>query len=155
MEKLDEEARVLGGDAAHAEAALLLRAADLIPGNEKLSTGDFVGCSPQKSATQAVESREHTGRKLESTHGEGGEGVEDGVEQHQPAAGGEKESAPAGQVFVNFCDQRGERREPEFLSRQRQPEVGLRESFDVAAQLVLDLRSTSGWTCIGTNVLLL
>jgi hypothetical protein len=31
----------------------------------------------------------------------------------------------------------------------------LRESFDVAAQLVLDLRSTSGWTCIGTNVLLL
>jgi hypothetical protein len=62
MEQLDEEAGVLGGDAAHAEAALLFRAAHLFPGNEALRAGDFVGGSPQESTTQAVESREHAGR---------------------------------------------------------------------------------------------
>jgi hypothetical protein len=143
MKEFDEEAHVLSGDGAHAEATLLPWPADLIPGNETAIAGNFVSGGPQKSETQAVQSSEHTGRQLEAPHGEGGEGVEDGVEQYKPPTGGEKEGTPAGQIFVHLGNQRSERRELKLLSRQRQPEVGLQESFDTVVQLVLHLAKHS------------
>jgi hypothetical protein len=79
VEELDQEAGILGGDGAHPKPTFFLRTTDLLPGHEAIGSTNLVRGSPEEGAVEPVEGGEHARGKLERTHGEGGQGIQDGL----------------------------------------------------------------------------
>ena len=88
------QASVLVGQGVGAKATLLLGATDPVPGDDALGARDAVNGSPQERTPQFVQRSDNPWRECEGPHGVGRKGVEDGVEEDKPPAGGEQQRTP-------------------------------------------------------------
>jgi hypothetical protein len=89
VDKLQLHALVFGSEALDAKASFLLGAAHCVPRHQALGAGGVVGGVPEEGAPKHLDRTEEGRWELQSTHGKGGEGTQDGVEQDDPTGRGE------------------------------------------------------------------
>jgi hypothetical protein len=115
VEEFDPETTVVIGERADAEAPLLPRPANHVPGDKALSPRDFFGRRPEECAASAVEGSQHTGREIKRRHGIGRQCIEDSVEKHEAPPKGEELHAPPREILIHLGDEGRERGETKFL----------------------------------------
>jgi hypothetical protein len=135
VQKFDEKARVLHPEDVNAEASLLLGAADLVPGDEALGArGAVVANPPEEGTTEGIESNDDCRRELQGSHRVRGQRFQDRIDEHEAPRRREQEGPPPRKVPVSLGDERGEGVERELVAGQREPEVGLWETFHGAPE---------------------
>jgi hypothetical protein len=139
MEELELQTGVLGLERADAETALIFGAADHVPSHKALGARDAVHDVPEEGTLELVQRSEEPSGELHSSHSVGGESIEHGVDEDQPPTWRQEQGTPSREIPVDLRDERRERRETEFLRRERQAQISLGEPLDAALEGLLNV----------------